>query len=846
MRRVRDGGSVVLAGPAGVGKSRLAAEVAAVVGADGTSTRRVAGTPAGAAIPYSAVSGLLGAAAPADAVGAVAEALEVDGDGPGPVVVVDDVHHLDDASATVLHQLLTAGRVRLVATHRVGEPLSAARLALVGDAAVERVVVEPLTDGDVDALLGAALGGPLDGSTSKALSAASAGNVLFLRELVEGSVAGGTLEQRAGLWRLTGPLAATSLLDDLVAARIAPLDGPRREAVEVLALAEPVAVDLLREVVALEVLEELERDGLALVRADGNRLAASLVHPLYGELVRARMPAITRLRLSRLLADAVDALDVELGVADELRAAVWRLDGGQPGDADRLLRAARLAFAAGDTLLCSRLASSAFDVGADAEAALLASWCFDEMGDPATGGAILDRAVVDTADERAYAYLQLRRAEQRWWHDHDPASALAILDGLEVVGDLARRFAVAQRSVFAALSGRPFEAAPAEALLGDDDPWVDTNSALAHALSLLLGGRPEEGAEVAAAAYERAVGAPAGALNGDPGVHVATRTFNLVAAGALGEAGELAELVHLVAAGQAGRQAKAWGAMLLAEVAFTRGQPIEAQRWFTEAEVLWADGGLPGQARWCATGAALALAQQGRGAELDATLARAAGYDPAGFEMFEFRYELAQAWAAQLAGASSVPDLVRAVVVDGVALGDEQFAIEALHDLARFGRKDEAGALAEIVHVSGPLNETRLAFVAQLSAGDAAGLEEVADRFEAIGALLFAAEAAAEAARAHRRKGRTAAADRAAGRSGALAARCPGAATPPLAERTATTVASARELQVARLASTGMSNRAIAEHLVVSERTVENHLYRVFTKLGVSSRDELAAALPPE
>jgi DNA-binding CsgD family transcriptional regulator len=48
---------------------------------------------------------------------------------------------------------------------------------------------------------------------------------------------------------------------------------------------------------------------------------------------------------------------------------------------------------------------------------------------------------------------------------------------------------------------------------------------------------------------------------------------------------------------------------------------------------------------------------------------------------------------------------------------------------------------------------------------------------------------------------------------------------------------------VARLAATGRSNREIAEELVVSVRTVENHLQRAYDKLGISGRDELAAAL---
>lgn len=45
-----------------------------------------------------------------------------------------------------------------------------------------------------------------------------------------------------------------------------------------------------------------------------------------------------------------------------------------------------------------------------------------------------------------------------------------------------------------------------------------------------------------------------------------------------------------------------------------------------------------------------------------------------------------------------------------------------------------------------------------------------------------------------------------------------------------------------RLAAEGLSNRAIAEELVVSLRTVENHLHRAFAKLGVRSRSELSGA----
>jgi DNA-binding CsgD family transcriptional regulator len=53
----------------------------------------------------------------------------------------------------------------------------------------------------------------------------------------------------------------------------------------------------------------------------------------------------------------------------------------------------------------------------------------------------------------------------------------------------------------------------------------------------------------------------------------------------------------------------------------------------------------------------------------------------------------------------------------------------------------------------------------------------------------------------------------------------------------------AQELQIAQLASTGLSNREIGERLYLSHRTVGSHLYRIFPKLGVTSRAQLGSAL---
>ncbi|MEU3841054.1 LuxR family transcriptional regulator [Streptomyces sp. NPDC028635] len=128
-----------------------------------------------------------------------------------------------------------------------------------------------------------------------------------------------------------------------------------------------------------------------------------------------------------------------------------------------------------------------------------------------------------------------------------------------------------------------------------------------------------------------------------------------------------------------------------------------------------------------------------------------------------------------------------------------------------------------------------------LARADGPALDRVAEELAERGFLLFAAEAHAQAVPAHRDP---AAARTARTRAAALARRCPGARTPALTGLVLGEL-TARQRQIVTLAAAGLSNRQIAERLTLSVRTVGNHLYGAYTRLGTGDREALPWLVEP-
>src|SRR5215213_3395872 len=127
--RVRDAlaggttGGVVIAGPAGVGKTRLTTEAAELAAAQGCAVEWVRASRSARSIPLGAFAALLPATLP-EGVELLARARHVLADraaGRRLVLCVDDGQLLDDASAALVHQLVAAAEAFAVVSLRRGD-----------------------------------------------------------------------------------------------------------------------------------------------------------------------------------------------------------------------------------------------------------------------------------------------------------------------------------------------------------------------------------------------------------------------------------------------------------------------------------------------------------------------------------------------------------------------------------------------------------------------------------------------------------------------------------------------------------------------------------------------------
>lgn len=875
------GGVLLIRGEAGIGKSALLSEAAALAKAAGVQVLSVTGSESEQHFPYAGLHQLLHPirkgieTLPSPQRDALKAALGLtDGGIPNLYLVglaalnllsetgtpllllAEDAHWLDQASSDVLAfvaRRLDSEPIVLLASVRDGIPC---QLDASGFPSLQ---VDPLSD-ELAASLLDQVAPSLELPVRKRLLEEAAGNPLALTELP-------ATVQAGSLLKATLPLSTR--LEQTFGARIAELPAPTRMCLLVASLNDrgSVAETLAAAAVALGV--PVDPAALApaaearLVELEPGRL--TFRHPLMRSAIVQATAATERQAAHRALADAL---------AKEPERQVWHLAAATPTPdesiavalveaaeraqyrggvgaaiaaleeaarlsetaelrADRVLRAAELSAEAGRPDLVRRLLSEAIKGNLSQQDQARATWIrssFDDGLVEDTAGPIelakLARSVHAGGDLDLAMRILWGAGMRCFWSEPGPEGRQHLLD------------------------------------LADSLPLDDRDPRL---LAILAYVAPiERGKAVAAGLIELA-----GQTGGDPAVdrflgsaalqigafELAAR-FSSSAAAGLREQGRLGLLgralavhawsatrlgnldVALPAAEEAARLAKETNQTFMygfalstqAEVAALRGQYAEAAALAAEAEQV----GLAAAARPVLATVQLArgLAALGEGRHADAFADLHRIFDPAepSYQLALRCYviaELAEA-ALRCGQENAVRKLVRGLEEDA------QLTVSpALHIGLRYVRAvlaDDDGAeelflTALAADLTGwPLERGRLqlAFGEWLrrhrrAAESRVHLRAARETFDALGLIPWSERARAEL--------------RAAGE------------TSPRRTPDAREQLTPHELSIAQLAADGLTNREIGQRLYLSHRTVSTHLHRIFPKLGITSRADLPAVL---
>ncbi|AXG81616.1 LuxR family transcriptional regulator [Streptomyces paludis] len=884
---VRRQGGALLVGAAGVGKSLLLSTALRRAAAEGRTVLHVGG------------AGWSGDTR-ARGFGTLAECLETirpsapDGSaGIPPLVGIDDAHLVDAASSIRLHRLVAVGRLSVLAAAPQDAPAPAGIDKLWLERLVEHIEVAPFDSIAMSLVLRARLGGHTDTATLERLWAATHGNALLLRELVENALEDGSLHSVDGAWRWSGLTSRLGKrLSDVIRVGLRDLSPHENELVHMLAIAEPLEAEIAAAAGLAKAAESLDLRGIVGVERSGARVRLRLALPLSRVVVAARMSDLTRQRLCREIADALERTGTRRD-EDVLRVVSLRIQAGLVPGREQLLTAARIAIRRRDLPLAERMCLLALqEAPDDRDSAPLEG----PVPDSVEYGAALRRLVTRIENTPAQAVDRSRaalllgevlvgrgraaEAETVLSAALDAGAGVPVTERIAAVHTRVINMAWSLRRVEDArdlLARTVAEVAPVHAgvLHGTRAVMAVMSDRLHEAVAIgetvlrdRIADRPVAQALVPTVAFARCeLGDPAGALellgryrdsapdwDADAVLladSVSARCSSLL--GSLRSAAEKLDGAHHYAPGN-GRPVLLQPLLDRCRLLRLRGRCEEAAGLLRRAIASDTSHEYPVTDAWPLAQLAGALAESGDHTEALRALVEvrslrgAMPRSPIAEDEIAFENALVLAHTGDHYSAG-----VQATELAERAFGAGR-TVRAVTALLLAARVTDGAAvhfrhhaLLRAARASGGMIRLYAEYAQALSDADGALLLEVSGHFGHMGALPLATEAAAQAARAFRaagqhRKSREAAA---AGRD--LQREC-GIPLPAWVERDSqvekpSASLTPREREVAALASTGMSNRDIADRLVVSVRTVENHLHRIYHKLGITARNDLKQSM---
>ena len=856
---VATGVGVAFRGDAGVGKSRLLAEVAARLNRAGVSVTALHATASTASIPLGVFLSVLGPAenqlqsladpsAPASvALLRLAAVIRSRLLAASPTVIgVDDAHLLDAPSAGLLLELARSGAIVLL-TLREGERVPDAVTALWRDGLVTIENVGALDANACHELVAQLLGGPVDRGLSRAVCVKSGGNPLFACEIVRSLGGSGVASLRAGVWTLVDSLPPLPHVTDYLAVRIDELEPDVREIAEVVAVAGSLGVQEAEALVGDSTIERAESTGLVCTLRDGGRTVVRLSHPLYVDALLAGLSPLRRTRISRQLGDALEARTRgrALSVAERVDAATWRLAAGTSVPADELVSLAEIVYPS-DPALSNRFVAAALEAPRDVAQSLRLVMLLMHLHRRDDADALLTTldGVELSASARAVAVAS--RAYLLGIVGHRPDLSLDVIDAaMRDLGAMPQLLAIRTNVLWqlgrfddAVALGRP--------LFFDESLAITERVLTGSVLSIISisSARREQYLD-----YRDQLAPLVPQAHAMPEAEDTMRLQGVLAALNLDQdlesAGRLARDGYERSLLRGNDSARTEFAHLVAWVKVQGGDLAGAMTLFAEVNAaagMWSHTTRP----WTRSHVVRALVLDGRLAEARVVLGRIHAEPHA--PVHDVSVALAE--ASVLAADGALLEGARrchAAADAASALGQHERARAAWFAGLRYGDATCAHQLErELASAPGEIDTAKVSLARAWINSDAPSAESAATSFAARGLLWYAIDAQAMAVDIHHTTGQPGALPTA--RLAALRRRAHGLTSPTVRFLAAANTAEAdvltsRELEIALLAARGHSDRSIADALGISVRTVSTHLGHVYTKLGVNKRSQLAVAL---
>lgn len=742
-----------------------------------------------------------------------------------PVVFVDDAHHLDDASVSVLSQLATDGEIRIAVTVQPGlDGRSPHFRELVADGLLRHVLLGPLHEDDVTAMLEHHLGGVVSRGVIDATMFLTTGVPVRVLELLRYARQWDRFRLRHGVWLLDGlDIAYDERVRDVISYHLARYSEEQRSALELVVLAGEVEVGLMLGAGYGEAADDLFAAGVIGLESRGSPVYVAL-ESHSTETIRVTVPVGRSRRMFELVESAPGAPSQR----SRMLRADWGLSCGARISLRDSIEAARIAIVLGEWHRALRILRGVPFEAMDSQELFDLGRLYCDVNLVPVGLDILAKAV-----RSAQAPFLVLEAFIVWiFRDvgrESPSLSvddfLTALDRIEDAadgdGDVLAQIDLARvtlervsRLTWARLSGDDVVDARWLSAEGVSET-LRASIAIAFASKELERGRGED---VLALLEETestmtTVGTPLIMLD-------CFRTWAMLQAGRREEVklglGEVRsqDLAFLAASsgprdlvlarilGQEGR----W-----AESARRAAAAVEAFEYWNQQQFM-----------------AFALAQAEYSAMMSGNAEAADDFDARFVRLPVANVYLEGGRArglrlvarAVLTGEQSYLDALDGVLAEAEADHEIALAMRLRLELLRHFGLYDAEAILSLAAVAGERDRRRFgALGAALRDEEPEALMTVADDLDAIGPDL--AERCRDIAESWR-------------------------AEPPTHTQRAQEQAvelTNRERQISRLIVAGHSNAEIAEELGVAVRTVEGHTYRMYRKLGITSRSEVAEAL---